>query len=199
MKLGTRAERLLAKHIHEVAARPERYLREPRLTHLEPYMRGIAAAFRLEHGRDPFSDSPWNTWQAFELRRGFGRAGAFVGLSGEEGAGVSLGRASSGRVPDAGHAAAFRRFAALFNRFRAWAAGRACTALLEDARTAGAVRRFLREEGAKATRARFAARQYVAGSARRFDAVVFRAEGWLEDEADGRDNRMAIAILDGGA
>jgi len=187
MKLGTRAEKLLAKHLHEVAARPERFLRDPRLASLEAYVRGIGAAFEAEHGRRPFSDSPWNAWEAFEVRRGFGARGAFLGLS-EEG--------PEGASPEA-RAAAFRRFIAFFNRFRTWAQGRACTALLEDARTVASVRRFFKDEAGKASRARLAARQYVQGTARRFDAVVFRAEGWLEDEADGRDNRMAIAILDG--
>lgn len=181
MKLGTNAERLIAKHLHEVVARPAQVLREERVSLLEPYFLGIAAGFRAEHGRDPFADSPWNSWAMFGLRSGFGAAGVFRGLETRDGAGL----------------AAFRKFLALFNRYRSWAQARSCVAALEDAKTVGQVRRFFKQKAARIPRRRLAARQYVVGSARRFDAVIFRSPAWLEDEADGMDNRVAIAILDG--
>src|SRR5688572_5499853 len=179
MKLGTNAEKFLAKHLHDVVARPEHYLREARIRLLEPYFLGMTAAFRAEHGRDPFADSPWNSWPLFTLRRGFGPAGAFLGLETLHGDG----------------AAAFRKFLALFNRYRAWAQARSCVALLENAKDAAAVRRFFKRRAARAPRTRLAARQFVIGTSRRFDAVVFRTSTWLEDEADGMDNRVAIAIV----
>jgi hypothetical protein len=184
VKLGTKAERYLAKHIHDLVARPARFLREPRIRLLEPYFLGMVAAFRAEHDRDPFSDSPWNSWASFELRSGFGKTGVFAALEAETG-------------PDG--AAAFRRFLAYFNRFRTWAQARSCTALLEDAKAVSVVRRFLRAKGARVPRTRLAARQYVTPAGRRFDAIVFRTGAWLEDDADGRENRVAIAILDGAA
>jgi hypothetical protein len=184
VKLGTKAERYLAKHLHDLAARPAHFLREPRLRLLEPYFLGMIAAFRAEHERDPFSDSPWNSWAAFEMRSGYARAGAFAALEAAAGA---------------DGAPAFRKFLAYFNRFRKWAQARSCTALLEDARTASAVRRFFRSKAARVPRARLAARQYVTGAGRRFDAVIFRSDAWFDDEADGRENRVAIAILDGAA
>ncbi len=181
MKLGTKAERWIAKHLHDVAARPARVLREERIELLEPYYLGLAAAFRAEHGRDPFADSPWNSFGEFGLRQGFGTAGVFAGLAGEGGDGP----------------ARFKRFLALFARYRSWAQARSCVAALEDARSAVQVRRFFRRKGARVPRSRLAARQYVVAAGRRFDAVIFRSPGWLEDESDGRDNRVAIAILDG--
>jgi hypothetical protein len=181
MKLGTKSERYLAKHFHDVVARPAHYLREPRIRLLEPYFKGIYEAFRAEHGRDPFADSPWNSWAAFGVRRGFGASGVFLGLEAAHGDG----------------AAAFRRFLAHFNRYRKWAQQRSCVAALEDAKSVAQVLRFFRSKAARVPRRRLAARQYVLGSGRRFDAVVFRASSWLEDEADGMDNRVAIAILDG--
>ena len=183
MKLGTKAERLLAKHVHDVAARPEHYLREARIRLLEPYFLGAAAAFRAEHGRDPFADSPWNSWTTFALRRGFGAAGVFLGLETLHGDGP----------------AAFRKFLAYFNKYRRWSQRRSCTALIEDVRTPRSVRRFFAAKAARIPRERLAVRQYVIGAERRFDAVIFRSSAWLEDEADGMDNRVAIAILDGAA
>ena len=182
MKLGTKAERFLAKHVHDLVARPEHFLREARIRLLEPYFLGIVAAFRAEHDRAPFADSPWNSWAGYAQRSGFGRAGVFAALE-EHGDGP----------------AAFRKFLAYFNRYRGWAQGRSCTALLEDARSVTAVRRFFRARAARAPRGRLAARQFVTDAGRRYDAVVFRTSAWLEDEADGMDNRVAIAILDGAA
>lgn len=191
VKLGTNAERLIAKHVHDVAAHPEAYLRGPRIRLLEAYLAGIAVAFRAGHGRDPFCDSPWNSWAAFGLKEGYGHAGILAGLE----------RAGDG--PEA-----FRTFLALFNRWRAWARGRSCVAALEDARSAAQVRAFFRRKGARVPRGRLGARQFVVstparggspGRARRFDAAIFRSPAWLEDEADGMDNRVAIAILDGAA
>ncbi len=181
MKLLTKAERFIAKHIHDVVARPAHYLREERIRLLEPYFLGIVAAFKAEHGRDPFADSPWNSWATYAARRGFGAAGVFLGLETLHGDGPG----------------AFRKFLAYFNRYRTWAQRRSCVAALEDAKSAAKVRRFFRARAAREPRRRLAARQYVIGPGRRFDAAVFRTSSWIEDEADGMDNRVAIAILDG--
>jgi hypothetical protein len=181
MKLGTKAERFLAKHVHEIVARPGMYVGEERLSRLELYFHGMFAAFRAEHGRDPFADSPWNSWLTYMIRSRVGQAGPFSALESKYGQG----------------ALAFRKFLAYFNAYRKWAQGRSCTALLENAKSASAVRRFFRSKGAHVPRSRLAAKQWVTEGGRRFDAVIFRVAGWLEDDEDGRDNRIAIAIVDG--